>query len=211
MERPLSLRRRRVRAMAASDGGAGGGLGDGQVGHAAALRRLLPGGQQDQRQEHQQRDQQHHHRRGRGVAEVLLLAERVDDEVGRHPGRLARPAVRHRQDDVVGLDDAERQQDGAGQEGELHHRDDDLDIEPPEADAVEPGGGPDLGIDRLQPGDHQRHVEARGLPDRGEDDRVHRGVALGEPVEAGAFEPQSAAASPRAPSSGSGSSARRRR
>ncbi|MNY64743.1 hypothetical protein D3C86_2018980 [compost metagenome] len=63
---------------------------------------------------------------------------------------MARAAIGHGDDDVIGLDHAQREQDGAGDEGELHHRDDDLEIEPPEADAIETRRTPDLGIDRFQ-------------------------------------------------------------
>ena len=38
----------------------------------------------------------------------------------------------------------------------------------PTAPTVEPGGAPNLGVDRFQPRQHQRHVEAGRLPDRGE-------------------------------------------
>src|SRR5450759_139725 len=121
---------------------------------------------------------------GRGPAKVEPVepVHQVEDD---RPGRLDRPAVRHHEDLVVGLEAADDpdhvdEQDRGAQAGQGH---------PAE---LRPAAGPVdrrrlvvVARDRLERSQEDDRLEPEALPDRGDHDRGERRRRVREPVDAG--------------------------
>ena len=120
-----------------------------------------------------------HHRGGRALADLAALEHEVVD-VGRGERRRdAGAGIGERDGEVEGLDRELQQHHRDGEEDRRDRRQDHLAIGAEPARAVDLGGLDDVVVDRAKPGEEQRHREARGGPDAGDDDRPDGVLAVG--------------------------------
>ena len=117
------------------------------------------------------------------IGDLPALEHEVVDVVRRKGRRDARSAVGQRDDEIESLDGELQQHDRDRDEDRRDRRQDHLAIDARRARAVDLRRLDEVRIDRAQAGEKERHREAGRLPDAGGDDRIDRGVAIGDQAE----------------------------
>src|SRR5215831_17306444 len=134
-------------------------------------------------QQHSKKDQQHENRCCRTAREQSTLEhEVVDDQRGELGGDSGTSAGK-RPDEIEG-GDGELQLDYDHSHCDRPKRGkNDAPVHAYRPGAIDLCGLDEIGVDRAETGKEERHGEARGLPDRGDDNCPDRHIAVDQPVE----------------------------
>src|SRR5262245_17009752 len=134
-------------------------------------------------QQHSKKDQQHENRCCRTAREQAALEhEVVDDQRGELGGDSGTSAGK-RPDEIEG-GDGELQLDYDHSHCDRPKRGkNDAPVHAYRPGAIDLCGLDEIGVDRAETGKEERHGEARGLPDRGDDNGPDRHIAVDQPVE----------------------------
>src|SRR5689334_12573160 len=134
-------------------------------------------------QQHREKNQQHEYRRRRTATEQAALEHEVVDDKGRQLGRYSRAAIGERAYEIEGRNGELQLDDDDGNGDRPKRRQNDAPVHPDRARPVDLRRLDKVGVDGPKTGKEERHGEARGLPDRSDDNGPDGHVAVDQPVE----------------------------
>jgi hypothetical protein len=134
-------------------------------------------------QQHRQKNEQHEHGGRRSSSEQAALEHQVIDDKRWKLRRDSRPAIGERADEVEGRNGELQLDDDGSYDDRPKRRQNDAPVHSDRSGAVDLRGLDQVGIDGPKAGEEERHGEARGLPDRSDNDRPDCHVTVDQPVE----------------------------
>src|SRR5262249_51754320 len=135
-------------------------------------------------QQDSKKDQQHEKRRTRTAREQAALEhEVVNDERGQLSGD-AGATTGKRTDEIEGGDSKLQLDYDNGYSDRPKRGKNDTPVHAYRSGAIDLCGLDEVGVDRAEAGKEERHGEARGLPDRGDNHGPDRHISVDQPIEA---------------------------